>query len=336
MDHILADGNWLPYSFAFLMGLSMLIYAVLDGYDLGVGMLVDNASSHEKDRMIASIGPFWDANETWLILGVGLLLVAFPMAHGVILTNLYLPVAIMLFGLIFRGVAFDFRAKVPFQQKWRWDNRFFYGSLLTALAQGYMLGFYIIGFETSLAGIIFSCLIAVAVASAYCLIGACWLIMKCEDSLQEKAVKWAKYHLVNSVVGLVSVSLATPLISERIFERWFSFSAMFVLAPIPLLTGILIIALYIILRHMPFPQDKYNWLPFVMTIGIFILSFCGLAYSFFPYIVPDRMTILQAAAAPESLIIMLVGALIVIPILLAYTGLAYYVFRGKASDLRYD
>ncbi len=334
MEHILA--HWLPYTFAFLMGLSMLIYAVLDGYDLGVGMLIDSATSHEKDRMIASIGPFWDANETWLILGVGLLLVAFPMAHGVILTHLYLPVAVMLFGLIFRGVAFDFRAKVPFQQKWRWNTKFFYGSLLTSLAQGYMLGSYIIGFDTSLSGIMFSCLIAIVLASAYCLIGACWLIMKCEGTLQKKAIKWAKYHLLNSVIGLAVISLATPLISDRIFEKWFSFPAMLWLAPIPMLTGALIVWLYTLLRSMPLSGDRLNWLPLVITVGIYVLSFCGLAYSFFPYIVPEKMTIVEAAAAPDSLMIMLVGALIVLPILLSYTALSYYIFRGKASDLSYD
>lgn len=336
MDYLIANGNWLPHTFAFLMGLSMLVYAVLDGYDLGVGMLTDSANAHEKDKMIASIGPFWDANETWLILGVGLLLVAFPAAHGVILTHLYLPVAIMLFGLIFRGVAFDFRAKVPFQQKWRWNKRFFYGSLLTALAQGYMLGAYIIGFEHSFAGIMFSCLIAVAVASAYCLVGACWLIMKCEGSLQIKAVRWAKYYLINSIVGLVAVSVATPLLSARIFEKWFTTPEIFFLAPVPVITGILIVMLYLLLQKMPMENDRYNWLPLVITFGIFILSFCGLGYSFFPYIVPEQMTIVEAAAAPESLMIILIGALIVIPMLLLYTALVYYVFHGKATDLRYD
>lgn len=336
MEQIINDGSWLPFTFAFLMGLSMLIYAVLDGYDLGVGMLIDNANWHEKDRMIASIGPFWDANETWLILGVGLLLVAFPTAHGIILTNLYLPVAIMLFGLIFRGVAFDFRAKAPYQQKWRWNKKFFMGSLLTALAQGYMLGSYIIAFDKSLSGIMFSCLIAVAVASAYCLLGAGWLIMKCEGSLQAKAVQWARYHLVNSVVGLVAVSLATPLISRRIAEKWFSFPEFVALLPIPVATGVLVVTLYLVLRHMPFPKDKYCWLPFVLTIAIYIFSFAGLGYSFFPYIVPEQMTIVEAAAAPASLKIMLVGALVVLPVLLGYTALVYYIFHGKATDLRYD
>jgi cytochrome d ubiquinol oxidase subunit II len=336
MQNIFADGSWLPLTFAFLMGLSMLIYAVLDGYDLGVGMLIDSANSHEKDRMIASIGPFWDANETWLILGVGLLLVAFPAAHGVILTQLYIPVAIMIFGLIFRGVAFDFRAKAPYQQKWRWDQKFFLGSLLTSLAQGYMLGFYIIGFDTSWAGIMFSCLIAVTLASSYCLIGACWLIIKCEDTLQVKAVQWAKYHLLNSVVGLMAISTATPLLSDRIFEKWFTLPSLFYLAPIPLITGALIVWLYLLLRKMPMDKDRYCWLPFVITLAVFVLSFIGLAYSFFPYIVPERMTIVEAAAAPESLMIMLFGALIVLPALLGYTFLAYYIFHGKATELHYD
>ena len=279
MAHILE--NWLPYSFAFLMGLSMLIYAILDGYDLGVGMLIDNATAHEKDRMIASIGPFWDANETWLILGVGLLLVAFPMAHGIILTHLYLPVAVMLFGLIFRGVAFDFRAKVPLQQKWRWNNKFFYGSLLTGLAQGYMLGSYIIGFDNSLSGIMFSFLIAIVLASAYCLVGACWLIMKCEGTLQEKAVRWARYHLINAAIGLVMISIVTPLISPRIFNKWFSLPEILWLSPIPVLTGILTVSLYLLLKRMPLAGDRFNWLPLLMTVGVYVFSFCGLAYSFF-------------------------------------------------------
>lgn len=334
MEHIL--DNWLPYTFAFLMGLSMLIYAILDGYDLGVGILINKASEGEKDVMIASIGPFWDANETWLILGVGLLLVAFPAAHGVILTNLYLPVAIMLFGLIFRGVAFDFRAKVPSHQKGRWTTKFFYGSLLTSLAQGYMLGSYIVGFDTSFTGVAFSCLIALVLSAAYCLMGACWLIMKCEGDLQKKAIGWAQNTLVFAVIGLGIISIATPLVSDRIFEKWFSFPAMVWLAPIPLTTGLLIVWLFTHLRKLPLPQDRYNWVPIVLTGCIFILSFCGLAYSFFPYIVPEKMLIVDAAAAYESLFIMFIGAIIVLPILIGYTILAYYVFRGKSSELRYD
>lgn len=329
--------NWLPYSFAFLMGLSMLIYAVLDGYDLGVGILTAKTNcSKEKDTMVASIGPFWDANETWLILGVGLLLVAFPAAHGVILTNLYLPVAIMLFGLIFRGVAFDFRAKAPKEQKTRWNFAFFTGSLLTAVSQGYMLGSYIIGFDQSWQGILFSLFIGSCVAAGYCLIGACWIIFKTENELQKKGIKWAKNMLVYVTIGLLVISLTTPMVSDRIFDKWFTFPTFVSLLPIPLFTGISVIALYILLKNMPFKQDKYAYLPLLITIGIFILSFSGLAYSFFPYIVPDQMLITEAASSPDALTIMLVGALIVLPILIGYTALSYYVFHGKAHELRYD
>lgn len=336
INDMITSGDWLPYSFAFLMGLSMLIYAVLDGYDLGVGILSDSATSEEKDRMIASIGPFWDANETWLVLGVGLLLVAFPAAHGIILTELYIPVAIMLFGLIFRGVAFDFRAKVPYQKKWRWNYAFAGGSLLTALAQGYMLGKYIMGFDDSWTTVGFSWLIALAVVSGYCLVGACWLIMKCENELQKKAVKWARYHLVNTTVGIALVSLSTPVLSDRISAKWFEMPNILYIAPIPILTGALIVGLHLMLKKMPFENDRLSWAPFVMTISLYVLCFGGLAFSFFPYIIPEKMLITEAASAPESLMIILIGALVVLPILIGYTALCYYIFRGKARELRYD
>lgn len=336
MNDVIASGDWLPYSFAFLMGLSMIIYAILDGYDLGVGMLSRFAEDKEKDRMIASIGPFWDANETWLVLGVGLLLVAFPAAHGIILTNLYLPVAVMLIGLIFRGVAFDFRSKAKFEYKEKWNTAFFAGSFVASSAQGYMLGAYILGFQTGVAAFLFSMLIGFCVAAGYCLIGACWLIMKCEDELQVKAVRWAQLSLYATLIGIVLVSISTPIMSPRIFEKWFSFPEIFMLAPIPVMTAVLAFGLMYTLRLLPTPNDNFSWLPFVMTIGIYILCFHGLAYSFFPYIVPEKMTIVEAASAPESLIIILVGALIVLPFLIGYTFLAYWIFHGKAQDLSYD
>lgn len=333
---IIADGSWLPLTFAFLMGFSMLVYGVLDGYDLGVGILSGNATPAEKDRMIASIGPFWDANETWLVLGVGLLLVAFPLAHGIILTNLYLPVALMLTGLIFRGVAFDFRAKVAAKHKHYWNTAFLGGSLMTALAQGYMLGSYIMGFDNSLPSLAFSLLCALGVTVGYCLIGACWLILKTDGALQKKAIRWAQLCLIGGACTIVLVSLTTPLVSTRIFEKWFQLPNLLYLSPIPLLTAALVAHLWFTLRRLPLPNDKLCWLPFVQTIGIMVLCFIGLAYSFFPYIVPEKLLITEAASAPESLMIILVGALIVLPILLAYTALAYRIFHGKAShDLHY-
>ncbi|PZO87337.1 MAG: cytochrome d ubiquinol oxidase subunit II [Micavibrio aeruginosavorus] len=333
---IFANGEWLPLSFAFLMGLSMLIYAVLDGYDLGVGVLMKGAEDDEKDLMIGSIGPFWDANETWLVLGVGLLLVAFPAAHGIILSNLYLPVAIMLIGLILRGVAFDFRAKARVDHKNAWNNAFFCGSLITSMAQGYMLGSYIIGFEKGVTATAFSMLIGLCVVAGYCLIGAAWLIMKTEGELQRKAVRWARMALMGTLIGIVLVSIATPLVSARIFEKWFSFPNIVLLAPVPIITGVLIVALEILLRQMPKPGDRWCWVPFATIVGIFILCFHGLAYSFYPYIVPDQLKIVEAASAPESLKIILAGALVVLPVLIGYTFLAYKIFHGKAKELTYE
>ncbi len=333
---IFANGHWLPLAFAALMGLSMLIYAVLDGYDLGVGVLMRSVSDTEKDIMIGSIGPFWDANETWLVLGVGLLLVAFPAAHGIILTHLYMPVAFMLIGLILRGVAFDFRAKAKDKRKNAWNNAFFGGSLLAALAQGYMLGSYILGFEKSIGAFAFSALTGVCVVAGYCLIGAGWLIMKTEGDLQKKAVRWARLSLWGTVAGIALVSIATPLVSPRIFANWFSLPNIYFLLPIPLITGGLIIVTELALRALPQPKDKGCWIPFAATIGIFTLCFLGLAYSFYPYIVPDQLKIVEAASSPDSLKIILAGALVVMPVLFGYTFLAYKIFHGKAKNLSYQ
>ncbi len=328
----------LPIVFAGLMAISVLAYVVLDGFDLGVGLLLPQAGDEgERDRMIASIGPFWDANETWLVLGVGLLLVAFPTAHGEILTALYLPVALMLLGLTLRGVAFEFRAKAAdLADKRRWDHAFFGGSLLAALTQGWMLGRYVLGFDGGVIALGFAALSAIGVAVAYSFIGAAWLIWRTEGELQRRAVMWARRSLWGVALGIVGVSLATPIASERIFHRWFDFPNIVLLAPMPIVTFAVIAGLAALLRHMPLPKDALRRLPFWGAVGLFCLSFAGLAWSFFPYIVPERLTLWQAAAAPESLSIILAGALVVLPIIAAYTVLAWKIFGGKAMDLRYD
>jgi len=328
---------WLPLVFAGLMGVSILVYVILDGFDLGVGnLLLLGTTEEERDRMVASIGPFWDANETWLVLAVGLLLVAFPIAHGTILTALYIPVALMLLGLIMRGVAFEFRAKAPMSHKRSWDWAFSAGSILTGLAQGFMLGLYIMGLEWTVATVAFASLTAVCLTFGYGFIGASWLVMKCEAGLQMKAVQWAKRGLWFVLAGLAAVSLASPFVSPRIFERWFSMPEFLVLAPLPIASVFLIGVLWISLRHLPDEADRWSWVPFVTSIALFTLAFAGLAYSFYPYVVPERLTLYEAAAAPESLFIILVGALFVLPVIVGYTILAYTVFRGKATELRYD
>ncbi|MBX9991010.1 cytochrome d ubiquinol oxidase subunit II [Phreatobacter oligotrophus] len=327
---------WLPLAFAALMGLSILIYVVLDGFDLGVGILFPGASGAERDRMVASIGPFWDANETWLVLAIGLLLVAFPIAHGMILTALYLPVALMLVALILRGVAFEFRAKAEASWKPLWDRAFFGGSLLTALTQGYMLGLYVTGLESTLPTVSFGLLTAVCVAAGYALMGAAWLIIKTEGDLQRYAVKRARLALVVTMIGFLAISVATPLVSPRIFTKWFSLPEILFLSPLPITAGLLAVAVFIALSHLPDSRDRFRWVPFAGSAGIMVLAFFGLAYSFYPFIVPDRLTIYAAAAAPESLAIILFGALIVVPVIIAYSAFAYWVFRGKAGELRYD
>jgi len=331
-----ANGQWLPLVFASLMALAVLVYAILDGYDLGVGILMRFADSKEQDTMISSIGPFWDANETWLVLAVGLLLIAFPEANGIVLGNLYLPVALMLIGLILRGVAFDFRAKAKAEHKGIWDKTFSGGSFLTAISQGYMVGSYVLGFSHGLVSLLFCLLVGIAVAMAYGLIGASWLIMKTEGVLQQKAIRWALICLRGTVVGIALVSMASPAVSAHVYSRWFSFPEIFYLASIPVITIILIGCLEVVLRQMPEKPTHRQWQPFAMTAGIFLMCLIGLAYSFYPYIIPGELKIVDAASAPESLMFILVGALIVLPFMIGYTIYAYTIFHGKTRDLTYN
>lgn len=329
--------TWLPVVFAGLMGLAILLYVILDGYDLGVGMLLGSARDEaERDTMIASIGPFWDANETWLVLATGLLLVAFPLAHGMILGALYLPVALMLVGLILRGVAFKFRTKMTPGTKLSWDRAFLAGSALAALAQGWMLGLYVLGFQEGWGAWLFAAVTAVGLASAYVFIGACWLVMKAEGELQRRAARWARSTLLFAALGLAAVSVATPLVSDRIFAKWFSLPNLFLLAPIPLVTGALLLGLWVALARYPRPGDRWAWVPFAGAVTVFLLAFQGLAFSFYPYVVPGELTVWDAASAPESLLVILIGSVFVLPMIVAYTAFSYWVFRGKAGELRYE
>jgi len=335
MMTFLTTHHLLPLIFAGLLGFSILVYVILDGYDLGIGILMGGAKDEEKDKMLATVSPFWDANETWLVLAVGILLVGFPEANGMILGELYIPTAIMLTGLILRGVSFDFRSKVKDEHKKRWNRLFFAGSLITSLTQGYMLGSYIMGLQHSISVFLFACVTALCLVCGYCLIGACWLILKSEGELQQKAIGWAKYALVGSTGGIMLVSIATPFISERIFKRWFHLPEMLLLFPIPAITGALILFLWFLLNKMPRPNDNYAWLPFATTVGIFCLCFQGLAYSFYPYILPDSLTIWKAASDNAALGIILAGVVVVLPCIIGYNIFAYRIFKGKISSTSY-
>ncbi|GAB2661338.1 cytochrome d ubiquinol oxidase subunit II [Arenimonas aestuarii] len=327
---------WLPLIFMGLMALAMLVYVVLDGYDLGVGMLVPFADNPGKDRMVASIGPFWDANETWLVLGVGLLLVAFPAAHGIILGALYLPVLVMLLGLILRGVAFDFRAKAHDEHRVLWNAAFSVGSLAAALAQGYMVGRYVVGFEPGLVPVLFAAFIGLCLAAGYTLLGATWLLLKMEGPLVRQAAGWGWWALWLTGLGIAAVSVATPFVSPRIFEKWFALPNFFLLMPVPLLTAGLFAMCESNLRRIRRGGKGRDWVPFAAAIGMFVLAFAGLAYSVYPYLVIDQLVFWDAAAAPGSLKIILVGALVTLPMIIGYTVFAYRVFWGRSTALSYE
>ena len=329
--------NWadtLPVIFMGLMGLSMLAYVVLDGFDLGVGLLLHRASSEHKDTMIASIGPFWDANETWLVLGVGILLIAFPKAHGLVLGALYLPVAVMLIGLILRGVAFDFRVKAQDSRKPMWNFLFFAGSALAALSQGWMLGRYITGFAEGLQFTLFAAAISLCLPAAYVLLGACWLLMKTEGELQELARGWARIAWWPVVLGIVLISVATPWVSPTVRDKWFVMPQFIALLPIPLTTAVTLLALRALLGT-PRVRGALCWIPFALVVAVFVLGAIGLAYSLYPDVVIDRLTLWQAASATESLAVILIGCAITVPAIAGYTAFSFWVFRGKTKALSY-
>ena len=326
--------SWLPIIFFFLMGFSALMYAILDGYDLGVGILLPQ-NEENRNIMIASIGPFWDANETWLVLAVGLLLIAFPAAHNIVLEALYLPTAIMLIAIIFRGVAFDFRAKVKAKYKLHWDIVFKISSLSIGLTQGYMLGQYVIGFKTGSLELLFSFISAFGIASAYSYIGASWLVMKTEGNLQKLSAKWAKRSGRFAAVGVLLVCAVNPMVHPEIMDRWFSLPGGILLLIIPLSCAALFVLVDRFLTQMPFENDFGCWIPFVSSIVIFCLCFQGLAFSFYPFIIPNTITIWEASSASASLEFLLYGVVVVVPTILIYTLFSYRVFWGKASKLSY-
>jgi cytochrome d ubiquinol oxidase subunit II len=321
----------LPLVFAALMGAAVLAYVVLDGYDLGVGMLMPAADAREQELMVATIGPFWDANETWLVLGVILLLAAFPLAYGVVLGALYLPVAAMLIGLMLRGVAFEFRITAEGWHRKLWNWLFWFGSFAASFAQGLMLGRYITGFHSGFGYLVFAFAVSAGLCGGYMLLGATWLIYKTEGTLQKKAVAWTRWGLLWVALGVAAVSVAYPLVSQTVQMKWFAFPKILGLMLLPLATMMAWIGVWRSAGRVSRGEvGAAHWAPFAGTLAVFVLAFIGLAYSLFPYVVMERLTFWDAAAHPSSLKVVLVGALIVLPFIVAYTAFSHYVFRGKA------
>lgn len=328
---------WLPLIWAGLIALAVAMYVVMDGFDLGVGMLFPFAKDERaRDKMMLSVAPIWDGNETWLVLGGGGLLAVFPLAYAMLMPALYLPLIVMLLALAFRGVAFEFRFKADASRRiWSWS--FFGGSLVATFCQGMVLGAFVQGFAVDLearryvGGAFdwfspFALLTGFALMAGYGLLGATWVGMKTEGDLKRWAFRWAKRLLLCVAAGMAVVSLWVPFLDIGAQERWFATPNIFFLAPIPLLTGLCFLALWRTLNK------ERDYKPFLLSIALFLLGFAGLAITRFPYVVPEDVTIWDAAAVPSSQIFILIGVAIMLPVVLGYTAYTYWIFRGKITD----
>ncbi len=325
----------LPLIWYSIIATAIFLYVLLDGFDLGIGILFPFAPSDQcRDRMMNSIAPFWDGNETWLVLGGGGLFAAFPLAYAILMPAFYIPIILMLLGLIFRGVAFEFRFKATDKSRKLWDYAFHFGSLAATFMQGMILGGFVQGVVVegrSFAGggfdwlNAFSVMTGVALVCGYALLGSTWLVMKTDDITQKWARKCAGYVLFYVAFFMGLVSLSMPLMNNAVKNLWFSLPNFFFLLPMPLLSFGLLVAIWRDLHT----QREYR--PFFSSFGLFFMNYIGLGISLWPYIVPFKITIWQAAAAPESQSLLLIGTIIMLPVVLAYTGYCYYIFRGKTS-----
>jgi len=324
----------LPMIWAGLLALAIFIYVILDGFDLGIGIVFPFLKTDkDRDTAMNSVAPVWDGNETWLVLGGGGLMAAFPLAYAIVMPALYAPFIIMILALVFRGVAFEYRWRDKAHEK-TWDRSFFFGSVIATFCQGIVLGAFVQGIDVDgraygggwwdwLTPFTLTC--GAALTAGYTLLGSTWLIMKTEAGLREQAYAMARKAALVTLLFVGVVSLWTPLLSPEIAERWFSFPQLLFVLPVPILTAILAVVLgWSLLTE----QDN---VPFPAAIGLFALCFAGLGIGIAPYIVPRAVTIHEAAAPDSSLLFMLVGAVILLPMILAYTAYTYWVFRGKVD-----
>ncbi len=319
---------------AFIIAFAVFVYVVMDGFDLGLGLLFPLfPAKADRDVIMNSVAPVWDGNETWLVLGGGGMMAAFPLAYAVLMPAIYTPLIAMLIGLIFRGVAFEFRWRTQGERN-LWDVAFAGGSWLAALAQGIALGAILQGVHVEgrhYAGgwwdwlTPFSILTGLALAVGYALLGATWLVLKTEDELRDRAYHLSWYLLFAMLGAIGLISLATPLLHIHYAERWFTWPNVILTAPVPLAVGGISALL---LRSLIRRQDSQ---PFFLSLGLFALSYAGLGISMYPYIVPQSITIWQAASPQNSQIFMLVGVAVLVPLILGYTAWAYWVFRGKVK-----
>lgn len=317
---------------AAILALSVFMYVLLDGFDLGIGILFSSApDDHARDTMINSVAPIWDGNETWLVLGSVGLLAAFPLAFAILMPALYFPILFMLIGLVFRGMAFEFRF-MSGTRKHVWDRAFHWGSIVATFAQGVVLGNFVEGIPVvgrQFAGGSydwirpFSLLVGVGLIFGYGLLGACWLVLKTDGTMQEWARRRARQLFFGVLVFIAIVSLWTPLMQPRIFERWFSWPNVALLSPVPFVTAAMAWWLWRAL------SGKRDHMPFLAAMGLFLMCYLGLGISIWPMVVPYQISLWDAAAASSSQAFLALGTLFLLPIIIMYTGWSYWVFRGK-------
>lgn len=323
----------LTIAWALLLAITVYIYVVLDGFDLGLGILYPFfPKKKERDLLMNSVAPVWDGNETWLVLGGGGLFAAFPLAYSILMPALYPLIIAMVLGLVFRGVAFEFRWRTK-RWEWLWDTAFIGGSIVAALCQGIILGAILQGVEVegrSYAGgwldwlTPFSVLVGVGVLVGYAFLGATWLNMKCAGQIQKDAKKIAKLSGIGTVAFIVLVSAFTPFLDAGYAARWLEWPSMGFAAIVPIAVAAIVFFLFRALQR----EDR-DWLPFVLALLLFLLCFAGLGISMWPFLIPTEITIWDAASPYKSQLFMFVGAIVLIPIILIYTAYAYWVFRGK-------
>jgi len=333
----MAPNDTLSLIWAGIIALAVFGYVVMDGFDLGLGILFPwLAKGNDRNTAINTIAPVWDGNETWLVLGGGGLFAAFPLAYAIVMPAVYTPLIAMLVGLIFRGVAFEYRARTT--RLWIWDFAFSFGSMLAAFSQGVILGAILQGVKVSGRNYAggwfdwlspFSMLCGASVVAGYALLGACWLIYRTEHELQDRAFALARLTGAATLLAVVAVSLATPFLNHDYFSRWFTMPGMLYVAPVPILVGV---ASLLFIRAL---QQRKEGQPFLLALAIFFLSFTGLGISMFPWLIPGKLTIFDAATAENSQVFMLIGVGIMLPIIIGYTAYAYWVFRGKVGHDSY-
>jgi cytochrome d ubiquinol oxidase subunit II len=325
----------LPLIWILIIAFGLMMYVVMDGFDLGIGILFPFVRERaDRDTMINTVAPVWDGNETWLVLGGAALMAAFPLAYSVLLSALYLPLVVMLAGLIWRGVAFEFRFKAHEPHKQFWNKAFCWGSYIATFAQGVCLGAFINGFKVTgpsyMGGAFdwltpFSLFTGLGLLVAYALLGCTWLIMKTDGNLQRRMVVLARPATLALLAAIGIVSLWTPFTHPAVAARWFTLPNLFFFAPVPLLV---LATTWTILRVL---KRETHAAPFLLTLFLLLLGYSGFAISLWPNIIPPSVSIRDAAAPPESMGFTLVGALLIIPVILAYTAWSYFVFRGKVK-----